>query len=104
MRTRIVLFLALVLLVMAVPTFAAGPCSSCTDEFTCDADPNIGLRCRIDLSTGLCSERPVFCINAPALALASEYTVASVDLQQPQQRTREAVAAPQTAELRVAQK
>ena len=102
LRTRMALLLALMLLIVAVPTFAA-TCSSCTVDFECFPDPNSGTRCFVDLTTGACIEKNVFCINSP-VALASDYAVASVDVRQPRQQSRETVATSQTADLHVAQK
>ncbi len=79
--SRIVLVCTLLLLA-AVPSFAAPPCRSCLDDVgPCFEDPGSGTRCRF--VGGACETFLAFCIDRADTTVLAEWKIASIEVNRP---------------------
>lgn len=70
-------------LLVAVPSFAAPPCTYCVEEGVgpCDNDPGAGTRCKWTGSS--CQTIFAFCINFADETVLNEWQVASIEISRP---------------------
>jgi len=94
-----VLLICTLLLLAALPSFAAPPCQAC-DYWSneCVRDPNTGVRCRYT-ATG-CEEYGGYCISYSHTTVLAEWKVASVEITRPTLEPQTAPAPIQVAEVR----
>ena len=98
MKTFVRVLIPLVLILVAVPSFAA--CGYC--DFNCNCVDQHGLGTRCKLTRDCCTEIPALCAtaaNAAPSMIASEYAIASIEIVTPAGRSTQAPAA-QVAEAR----
>lgn len=80
MKVRVILVCTLLLLA-AVPTFALPLCAHCNEWGWCESSPGDFMNC-VDW-TGTCVENTKRCSVPRAATVATEWTVASIEIQRP---------------------
>ena len=93
-RSTLALIAVVLLTIGAVPAFGLA-CTSCQTDGTCAASPESGTRCRFNIDT--CFDVIANCSPLMEPALATEWSVASVEVKQTTPKGQQVTRTIQTA-------